>query len=151
MKYSQWCRKVKNFGWASGNGGHNLPTPGWNRVNWSAKYWGGPVAPPAPQYRHHCNSTWKLQAPKMLCKLFLLWHYVHCTQHIMTLQFSCTDLVIQWTSYCGLVDAKRRASDKDLPVISNKIKKEASFWITILTYSLGSKVYPISSRPFVYT
>ena len=44
----QWCRKVKNFRGASGNGGHNLPTPGWNRINCSAKYWeGGSVAPPA--------------------------------------------------------------------------------------------------------
>ena len=32
---------------ASGNGGHNLPTPGWNRVNWSVKYWGA-SGPPAP-------------------------------------------------------------------------------------------------------
>ena len=30
---SQCCRKVKNFWGASGNGGHNLPTPDWNRVN----------------------------------------------------------------------------------------------------------------------
>ena len=38
----------------------------------------------------------------------------------LSLQFSCTEVVIQWTicyvSYCGLVDAKIRVSDKDLPV-----------------------------------
>ena len=38
----------------------------------------------------------------------------------LSLEFSCIELVIQWTnlsSYCGLVDAKIRASDKDLPVL----------------------------------
>ena len=29
-------------------GGHNLPFPGWNMVNWSAKNWGSPVAPLSP-------------------------------------------------------------------------------------------------------
>ena len=35
------------------------------------------------------------------------------------LEFSCIELVIQMNNlllYCGLVDAKIRASDKDLPV-----------------------------------
>ena len=31
----QWCRKVKNIG------GAQSALPGWNRVNWSAKYWRG--------------------------------------------------------------------------------------------------------------
>ena len=41
----------------------------------------------------------------------------------LSLEFSCIELVIQCnsmnnlSSYCGLVDAKIRASDKDLPVI----------------------------------
>ena len=34
----------------------------------------------------------------------------------LSLEFSCVELVIQ--SYCELVDAKIRASDKDLPVVS---------------------------------
>ena len=39
----------------------------------------------------------------------------------LSLEFSCIELVIQWTicrqiTYFGLVDAKIRASDKDLPV-----------------------------------
>ena len=33
------------------------------------------------------------------------------TQHVLSLLFSCTEL-----SYCGLVDARIRASNKDLPV-----------------------------------
>ena len=36
----------------------------------------------------------------------------------LSLEFSCIELVVQWT-YIGLVDAKIRASDKDLPVIVN--------------------------------
>ena len=40
-------------------GGHNLPSPGWNRGNWSAKYWGGQWPPwppcPFPRFRHHCS------------------------------------------------------------------------------------------------
>ena len=41
-----------------------------------------------------------------------------CTQHVLTLQFSCTrNSLNNLSSYCGLVDAKIRASDKDLPVL----------------------------------
>ena len=47
-----------------------------------------------------------------------------CTKHVLSLQFSCTELVIQWT-ICRhiadyLVDAKIRASDKDSPVNSTR-------------------------------
>ena len=45
---SQWCRKVKNIGGATSKGWAESAPHGWNRVNWSAKYWGGPVAPLAP-------------------------------------------------------------------------------------------------------
>ena len=34
----------------------------------------------------------------------------------LSLEFSCIELVINLSSYCGLVDAKIRAFDKDLPV-----------------------------------
>ena len=37
----------------------------------------------------------------------------------LSMEFSCIELVIQMNNllpYCGLVDAKIRASDKDLPV-----------------------------------
>ena len=46
----QRCRKVKKFGGPVVISGDNLPSPGWNRVNWSAKYWGpgDPLAPPIP-------------------------------------------------------------------------------------------------------
>ena len=33
------------------------------------------------------------------------------------MEFSCIELVIQWTNLGGLVGAKIRASDKDLPVL----------------------------------
>ena len=58
----QWCRKGKKFGGPVVMGEHNLPSPGWNRVNWSAKYWGArvppapvPAWPVAPRFRHHWN------------------------------------------------------------------------------------------------
>ena len=37
-------------------------------------------------------------------------------QHVLSLQFTCIELVIQWTICRLIVDAKIRASDKDLPV-----------------------------------
>ena len=44
-----------------------------------------------------------------------------CTQHVLSLQSSCTEFANQWTifchTYCGLIDARIRASEKDLPVI----------------------------------
>ena len=39
-----------------------------------------------------------------------------CIQHVLSLQFSCTELL----SYCGLVDARISASEKDLPVPINQ-------------------------------
>ena len=52
----QWCRKVKKIGGvgAAVIGGDNLPSPGWNRVIWSDKYWGGQWLPWPPRFRHHC-------------------------------------------------------------------------------------------------
>ena len=41
-----------------------------------------------------------------------------CSAGIMSLQFSLT--MKSLSSYCGLVDAKIRASDKDLPVLQAK-------------------------------
>ena len=71
-------------------------------------------------------STWKLQTQKLLCTqivfLFLFWH----SEQFM--YKTCSELVVfmYWTgksmnnllSYCGLVDARIRASNKDLPVKS---------------------------------
>ena len=64
-RLKQWCRKVKNFGGASANG--NLATPGWNRVNWSAKYGGeGPVAPSAPPVPAPLSSKEVSEAPSLV-------------------------------------------------------------------------------------
>ena len=87
-----------------------------------------------PHYDKYCSliyqfSTWKLQAQYMettssehvvYINCFLFWH---SEQFMYT---TCSELVIfmYWTrnsmnnllSYCGLVDARIRASDKDLPV-----------------------------------
>ena len=43
-----------------------------------------------------------------------------CTQHVISLEFSCAELANNLLSYCGLVDAKIRPSDKDLPVSMGK-------------------------------
>ena len=55
----------------------------------------------------------------------------------LSLEFSCIEPVTQWTnlsSYCGLVDAKIRASDKDLPVpgSTNKINSEYGFVVQVV-------------------
>ena len=44
-----------------------------------------------------------------------------CTQHELSLQFSCTELnlINNLLSYCGLVDARISTSEKDLPVQAN--------------------------------
>ena len=48
--------------------------------------------------------------------------YTTCSPHVLSLDFSCIELVIQWTICRHIVDAKIRASDKDLPVL--RIVKE---------------------------
>ena len=43
----------------------------------------------------------------------------HVLPHVLSLEFLCIELIEfmnNLVSYCGLVDAKIRASDKDLPV-----------------------------------
>ena len=39
-----------------------------------------------------------------------------CTQHVLNLYFSCNSMN-NLSSYCGLTDARMRASEKNLPVI----------------------------------
>ena len=50
----QGCRTVKNLGVPVGIGGHNLPSSGCNRANWSAKYWGCQWHFWHPWFRHNC-------------------------------------------------------------------------------------------------
>ena len=45
----------KNGGGAVVIGGHNLSSLDWSRVNWSAKYWGAPLAP--SRFWHYCLGT----------------------------------------------------------------------------------------------
>ena len=53
-----------------------------------------------------------------------------CSFHALNLYFSCTELLIQWTIFCGLVDARIRASEKDLPVST----KRAAYAHSITTF-----------------
>ena len=41
--------------------------------------------------------------------------YTTCSDSVLSLEFSCTELG-NLLSYCGLVDARISASEKDLPV-----------------------------------
>ena len=61
----------------------------------------------------------------MLCTkivlLFLFWHSKNiCTQDVVNLYFSWNSMN-NLLSYCGLTDARMRASEKDLPVITEFI------------------------------
>ena len=53
--------------------------------------------------------------------------YILCTQHVLSLEFSCTELVIQCTIFCHivgyLVDTIISASGKDLPVFDLLVQK----------------------------
>ena len=84
-------------------------------------------------------STWKLQAQNMMCTWIVLNVKTKtknnlCSQHVLPMFYPCSELGIfmYWTgnsmnnllSHCGLVDAKIRASDKDLPVLI----RVGTFW-----------------------
>ena len=93
-------------------------------------------------------STWILQAQNMLrtccvhklvfCFCFDIQNNL-CTQQVLNMFLTCSKLVIfiYWTrksmnnlsSYCGLVDGKIRASDKDLPVLLNSEYKLNTFFV----------------------
>ena len=75
--------------------------------------------------------TWKLQAQNMLCTWIVLNVKTKnnlCTQHVLSLQFlySMNNL----SSYCGLVDAKIRAFDKDTCITLLLRSKGRSFKLT---------------------
>ena len=71
------------------------------------------------------NENYKLRTCCVHKLMFLFWH---SEQFMYT---TCSELVIfmYWTgnsmnnllSYCGLVDARKSASEKDLPVVGDKI------------------------------
>ena len=58
---------------------------------------------------YHQFSTWKFQAQNILCTqiVFLFRHseqfmYTTCSEHVLSLEFSCIELVIQWTICCHI-------------------------------------------------
>ena len=65
---NQWCRKVKKLvGVAVVIGWDNMPSPGWNRVNWSAKYCegaSGQSGHPGPLI----PASLQMRAPQPTCK-----------------------------------------------------------------------------------
>ena len=53
-------------------------------------------------------STWKFQAQNMLCTQIVLRFCFDIqntlrTQHVLSLEFSCTEVGIQWTIFCHIV------------------------------------------------
>ena len=48
-----------------------------------------------------------------LCKQ----HVLPYSPHVLSLEFSCAELVIHWTFFCHIVDARISTSEKDLPLI----------------------------------
>ena len=64
----------------------------------------------------------KIQAQHMLCTQIVLNVKTKnnlCTQYVLNLYCSCNSMN-NLLSYNGLIDARMRASDKDLPVFKNK-------------------------------
>ena len=85
-------------------------------------------------------STWKLQAQNMgrtccVQKLFWMSNQKQKTICVHNMSSQCSELVVfmYWIgismsnrlSYCGLVDFRKNASDKDLPVL------KVRFWLTV--------------------
>ena len=111
-------------------------------------------------------STWKFQAQNMLrtcCvhKLFFVFVLTFKTIYVHNIFSTCSELAIfmYWTrnsmnnlsSYCGLVDAKIRASDKDLPVEKTVFKKCTKFGLTISSGPLlYFNVFSACLRRWVY-
>ena len=65
------------------------------------------------------------------CFLFLFWYseqfmYTTCSELGIFMYWTCNSMN-NLLSYCGLVDAKIRASDKDLPVLLCKPAKDLEF------------------------
>ena len=118
------------------------------------------LASTSPQYDKTLSSVhenWKLRTC-CVHKLFWMSKSISVlTQHVLPLfwawnfhaLFSCTELVIctmnNLLSYCGLIDAKIRASDKNLPVHSplfqfseNKCAKLSRFFFLQMALQLGN-------------
>ena len=56
-----------------------------------------------------------------LCAQHVLPMFSPCCPYVLSLEFSCTELVNSTDnllSYCGLVNARISTSEKDLPVLS---------------------------------
>ena len=64
-------------------------------------------------------STRKIQVQNMLCTkigLNVKTKNNFCAQHALNLYFSCNS-INNLSSYCGLTDARMKASEKELPVL----------------------------------
>ena len=68
--------------------------------------------------------------------------YITCSPYVLSLEFSCIELVLNSMKNLWLVDAKIRASDKDLPVhidiivIYKRHQKQCHQWVPWVTYNV---------------
>ena len=60
---------------------------------------------------------------------------IFCTQHVLNLYFPCNSMN-NLSSYCGLTDARMRASEKDLPVkkMTRSLRSFICLWILNFSY-----------------
>ena len=100
---------------------------------------------PSSEHGENIGRTWVEHVVHISCsecqnknkKQFLYTQHVllmfsSCSPHVLSLEFSCTELVIPMDnllSYCGLVDALISTSEKDLPVFSIYRTKRYIFWL----------------------
>ena len=81
-----WCYCSDAGRWkiwgASIKGWIESAPPGWNRVNWSVKYW-GTSGPPAPRFRHHCF-VYVMCPRRRVCILLLSTCNTHWTFSVLT-------------------------------------------------------------------
>jgi hypothetical protein len=68
-----------------------------------------------------------------------------CTQHVVNLYFSWNS-TNNLSSYCGLTDARMRASEKDLPVTHFKNTGLKLLFSDLLTHN---KLYLVGDSPFL--
>ena len=95
------------------------------------------------------SSAWKLQAHKMLCTHKLFWINVKtknslCTQHVLNLNFSCSELVIQsvvilWVSWCKNKCFSQRFTCRKINILLVLLVKDFFLFISA-TFSRESQM-----------
>ena len=93
------------------------------------------------------NTSWKnvVYENCFFCFCFDIQNNI-CTQHVVNLYFSWNSMN-NLSSYCGLTDARMRASEKDLPVTHFKNTGLKLLFSDLLTHN---KLYLVGDSPFLW-